>query len=623
MSFRLLKIERIELYYNLRGIWRGDWNLDTLIIETPTAFLRRTADKRFLLPQLGSGDASAESRELPDIKVGNFRLENGRFELLQDRGNLVIDSIFLACEAQHRNGIFQVQLDTLSLKYPQRSFRLRQLRAGLAMSRSGLGVDSLYLATDFTQLIGGGLYSFTDTIPAHVVISNSTVSLTELAGLLGAAVYGEFSVDASVLGFLDDFSGQLSASGTLFEREMGPLETDFRFVDGKLKFENLRGRGFGGTLAGRCEIDFVARPETFRGTLEVRNINLEKIVPETFSTSLSGRLEINGSGFGENSFNVDLLADLGPGVFDFVHFDSLRGALSLNVDDLYLHPDFTLYYKNSIFTAEGFVDYTGEMMLDGTFTTSQLADFWGDLFIEELSGGASAEYHVDGPVLDPNLRGTFRGDSCSFYGFSTDSLEAYFDINSFLISQRGSVQIRTWRSSVWNLPADSVYAAIDLDSNIVLMKRVTQFHDRFLLEGSGTAELIDDIAKVTVTDFSFEFDSLRYVNTTPIRVDFLTDRIVVYEHELRGNEGTLSLRCDYGYDTTIVLEAKSDAFHITPWLKVLELDTLLTGTLKVDALVTGKLANPTIVSRVAFAIWFTIAIRSALLRRSFDTRILP
>ena len=206
---------------------------------------------------------------------------------------------------------------------------------------------------------------------------------------------------------------------------------------------------------------------------------------------------------------------------------------------MYFHPGFALNYKHSRFTTEGVVDYNGEMMLNGDFVTTQLADFWGDLFIKELSGGARASYVVTGSDIDPDIRGVFFGDSCSFYGLTTDSILATFDIKSFLYRRLGSVEAKTYKSDVWALPADSLVATVDIDSNLVTIGKAKLYHPRYSMEAKALAIVADSTASVEVSDFQFTFDSLQYANTAPISVEFLTDRIVVDKAIMKGQEGEL------------------------------------------------------------------------------------
>lgn len=588
--YRLLKIKDLSAYYRLSNILKRHWIVDSLVIVEPLVVMRSDQQGKMLLPSVGGG-AEGTQRHL-DLEVANFRIVSGRLQLFKLPSTHLFDSIEVIGGGSYADGTAHLSIDSLSLVYVQKNFRLTNLAFEGALSQQTVGIDSLDLVTASSRLMGGGLFPLRGELPFSFNFRDSHVSLDEIAALTNTKISGETDFNALVTGNLNGFGGHAELDGTLFERRLGPLITDYSYSDGILRFSKLRGRAFDGTVAGSIELDLIARPETYTADLTARGLNLNKIVPNTFASNLSGRMEIFGSGLRENSFKLDLQAACSHGSFDFVNFDSLYGTVSLNVNDLFFHPGFTLLYKHSRFAAEGVVVYDGEMYLNGEFHTTRLADFWGDLFIEELSGGASATYVVSGPNLDPDLEGVLDCDSCSFLGLSTDSLKVDFDIESFLYRQKGVVDIRAFKSDVWNLPAESLLAAIEIDSNKVTIPAVKLYDTRSLMEGSGRALLHDSTASVVVDDFLFRFDSLEYKSTTPAQVEFMADRIIVDDLRLAGENATARISCDYGYDTTIDLHIAVDTMPIMPWLMALGVDSLTSGRLNLQGEMKGKLKNP-------------------------------
>lgn len=595
-QYRLANIKQIVVYYDYRMLLKRKWVVDSLFVASPIIILRLDSSGAIMLPKLSSGETNDDRpKPLPDIEVKHFVLEDGRFQINKGSKSLLVDSIFVDLNGSLRDGVVAASIDSMALNYPLKGFRLRELHAGIALSSEAIGIDSLYVATDSSRIIGGGIYPLDKTTPFQFRLRNSHVSLTEIGHIFGSEIHGEFDFNADLTGVLAKFSGQTDGKGILFERELGPFKSEYEFDNGILTLTNFEGQMFDGTMNGSVDINFLARPEAYSAELEVRGFNLNKVLPETFESRLNGHFNVNGSGFSESSFNMDLNGDLGPGQFDFVRFDSIDGDLSINVKDMYFQPGFTLWYENSKFTTEGVVNYDGEMSLAGEFNTTQLADFWGDLFIKELSGHGSATYEVTGPVLDPDLRGYFFGDSCSFYGLATDSLFAYFDIASFLYGQLGSVDVMAWKSDVWNIPADVVKISVDIDSNQVEITRATLYQERMLIDAKAHAVIVDSTATVTINNFLFQFDSLKYVNEYPSVVEFLADKIVVKDMMLRGSEGAIRFDINYGYDTTIDLHVVTEDFNFATWLRDLKMDSSFTGRLSLDGRMNGKLANPTIV----------------------------
>ncbi len=591
--YRLLKIKRLEAHYNFNNILHGVWHVDSLIVDEPTLVLRSDSAGKLLIPELGGkGDSKSESKL--KIAVDHFQVSNGRFEWFKPPSTYYVDGVTIIGAASLNNGDLRASIDSVSLNYSEKGFHLKELRLSAIIENKAIRIDSLYILTDSSRLSGGGVYPLDSASSYHFAFKNSHISMHELSNIAGLSLVGGFDFSLQVTGRGAEFGGNADLDGTFFERRLGPLNTDYAYANGVLSFRNLKGQAFDGSVEGSMDMNLIARPETYSGDLRVTGVNLDRIVPKTFRSRINGAMQINGSGLGANSFNLDLDVACGKGSIDFVNYDSLNGMISVNVNDMYFHPGFALNYKHSRFTAEGVVDYNGEMMLNGDFATTQLADFWGDLFIKELSGGARASYVVTGSDIDPDIRGVFFGDSCSFYGLTTDSMMATFDIKSFLYRRLGSVEAKTYKSDVWALPADSLVATVDIDSNLVTIGKARLYHPRYSMEAKALAIVADSTASVEVSDFQFTFDSRQYANTAPIPVEFLTDRIVVDKATMKGKEGEVGIYCDYGYDSTIVLRAETQSFEVSPWLRDLQLDTLLTGTLKLKGEMTGKLRAPKI-----------------------------
>jgi hypothetical protein len=592
-NYRLAKIKQVGVYYNINNLWNRVWRLDSLTLIEPVVILRSDSTGKLLVPSL-EGEKTSKQSSRRSVAIDHVRLTQGRFQWFKYPSVYYVDSINVLGAGSMYDSVLTVSIDSLALTSPRQSLRIRELHLDLSLVGGIIDLDSLYLVTDSSKLVGNGSYPLDKSIPYHFALANSHLSFAELSSVFGIRLIGGFDLTLQGQGSQDGISGNADLDGSLFGRRLGPLNTDFSYADGILRFDSLSGEAFDGIIEGSVELNLIARPETFAGSLQATGVNLDKVVPNTFPSRINGLLQINGSGLGANSFNLDLSADCGKGSFDFVNYDSLSGTISVNTEDMYFHPGFALRYKNSRFTAEGVVDYNGDMQLSGDFATTQLADFWGDLFIKELSGGGRGTYVVSGYNKDPDIRGAFEGDSCSFYGFATDSLKASFDIASFLYRRQGNVSTRAWNSDIWNLPADSVHAVIDIDSDHVVIDRTTLYHQRYTLDGKGTALIHDSTASVLVSDLVFQFDSLRYVNVGPVPIEFLADRIVVDSLRLKGNEGLVSLHCDYGYDSAIVLKAAAEDFHFSPWLKDLGYDSLLTGGLNLRGTMTGKLRSPAI-----------------------------
>jgi hypothetical protein len=449
----------------------------------------------------------------------------------------------------------------------------------------------MQVITEETQLRGGGHLILDSVNSLDFNFAESHFSLNELGRVIGKDIDGQFDFSGDVNGTFSHLQGTAEVDGVLFERGLGPFTTEFDFENGILELSDLSGRAFDGSLRGSVRIDFVARPETFDADLLVRNLNLNRIVPNTFSSDLNGSVGIRGSGMGSNSFMMDLDLELDQGQFDFVEFDSLNSVVTVNVDNLYFHRGARLFYKNSSFAATGILDYEGELMLLGGFKTDQLADFWGDLFIRELSGAAAGDFVVSGPVTDPNIRGSFEGDSCSFYGFATDTIHAEFDIESFLFSRRGTVEMKSWQSSIWGLPADSVIGRIEIDSHLVTINLAEAYDEQTYYHTTGLVTLHDSTATAELDSFLLRLDTLEFTAAEPV-VEFTADGIVIEQTRISGAGTELQLAVDYGYDSTIRILARTDTLPISPWLQLLHVDSSWQGRLSFEGELDGTLAEP-------------------------------
>lgn len=592
--YRLARIDRLRAYYDLRELIAGRWQVDSLIIESPVVVLRADTTNGLLLPQLGGGEDESQSERILDLQLGKLRIDNGRFQWFRLPQPLLLDSIFVEAGIRLTADTIDAKLANLALRYPKKDFTLDHLEADLKLMSHQIRADSMKISTGESELNLAARFPLTENAEFDAKFVQSHISLDELARILKAKVTGQFDFSGNVTGTFKRISGSASLRGDLFDRYLGPLTTDFSYGDGIVELTNVKGQAFDGTIAGEIKLDLIARPETFTADLAVRQLNFDRILPNTFPSNLNGRVKMRGNGMGENSFALDLQLELGKGSFDWVNFDSLQGPMTVNVDDLYLGRGFRLDYKHSQFYATGIVNYESEMYLMGSFQTTQLADFWGDLFIEELSGNAYAEYVVSGPILDPDISGDFRGDSCSFYGYATDSMVANFDIESFLYSQRGDVEIKSWASNIWGLAADSVRAELTLDSNLISIHEARTFDAYGGIDTRAAVTTHDSTATVLVNEFGWEYDSLIFAATEPFVVEFLAEGIGIDSTRIRGAGGTATLEMMYGYDSTIDLSMVVDTLPLAPWLARVEADSVVTGRLSATGTLEGRLDDPRI-----------------------------
>ncbi|MFH2055838.1 MAG: translocation/assembly module TamB domain-containing protein [bacterium] len=592
--YRLARIGRLRAYYDLRELLAGRWQVDSLIIESPVVVLRADTTGKLLLPKLGAeGGGDGVQRSL-NILIHKFRVDNGRFQWFRIPEPLLLDSIYLDAGVLLAADTIDAQVESLALRYPKKDFSLAYLQANVLVQPGLIAGDSMTIRTGESELHLNAWYPLAANSELTAKFSDSHLSLDELSRILKAKITGQFDFAAEVQRTLDRISGNADLEGDLFERKLGPLTTDFSYGDGIVELTNLKGRAFDGTVDGLARLDLIARPETFTADLNVKSLNFDRILPGTFPSNLSGNVKLRGSGMGENSFALDLQLKLGKGSFDWVNFDSLSGPMTVNVEDLYLGRGFRLDYKHSRFYATGMVSYEHEMYLMGAFRTSQLADFWGDLFIEELSGGAYSEFIVSGPLLDPGIAGDFRCDSCSFYGYTTDSLTAEFNVESFLYGQRGDVDLQGWASDIWGMPADSLRAELTLDSNLIGVKSARTYDRYGGINSVAQVTTHDSTATVNVSDFAWDFDSLRFVSSAPFTVEFLAAGIGIEAARIQGAGGEAEFELLYGYDSTLDLSAQVDTMPLAPWLTLLEVDTLVTGRLSATGKLRGKLATPEI-----------------------------
>lgn len=199
---------------------------------------------------------------------------------------------------------------------------------------------------------------------------------------------------------------------------------------------------------------------------------------------------------------------------------------------------------------------------------------------------------LSGATADPNLSGCFYSDSLWLYGLYADSCFATFDIERFLTGRRGSVYTCFYSGSAWQIPYDTAFARLTLDSHLVFLDTVSlrSEHSGIVSTGFFDYSLYPQslmLDKLNLSVFDRRFSALK-----PVKIAIDSSGFDFREASIGNKTSSLSVRGRVDYDESMGLTLLVEHIPIAPWLRLFNREIALDGYLSCETELTGYFASP-------------------------------
>lgn len=590
-SYTMALLPSISMKYDVGNLWNFQWIVDSLRLDNPKVYLLRDDSGRMVLPKFGGGEES--DRALPSWEVGNVMISGGQFEIAFGDSAIKWYDVYLEAAAQSDEGTITVGVDAMRFNSDDGRLRVNSAAGRATIFKRNLALQDVRIESDSSFLHFSMTHDESDEPATELFIEESRIHLADIISFIGSGLNGNLEISGNAYHKGGQLGGDILVGGFFEGRQFDSLHTRFHFNDDRLFLDSLHGQILGGcAIEGFGDINFGVSPAKYRLVADVGGFNLTHLISNSFTSDLTGHIDLFGRGFHSHSMALDLDLDLTESYFDIYHFYRGRGLMTITNTGLYFFDNFRFDYHDSRFLCEGGVDYKGDISIDATASFPDLTRFTHQTFIDLPSGRGEAEFSFTGPTNDPTLSGRFTSDSVLFYDFFSSNFQADFYIKSFIRQKQGPITVYCEDGDAWDYPYDSIYAQMTLDSNMLYIDTIAVGNRFSQTTGAGSLdyerypqELILDTLEIEMSDRYFYSDGRQIIHVDSSGFLFTDMRI-------KGTDGFVGFDGRADYDERLDINWQVQSISVGPWVDLINDSLDIDGSLSTTGHIFGPFDNP-------------------------------
>ncbi len=563
-QYRIASIEYLEIRYSLSDLLHRRWRIKSLYLDSVQVTVRTRPDGALDAPDFAGGGEAGQG--VFDFSVDSLVATNSSFSLQRGPERLKVDSLNLFCSLSRIGDVSQLELISCYFSLP--NFEISRTRVSGTITVT----DSVTMAEDFSLVTDSSMVDFDmslakgDPAAYSVTLDSASLNLRELSRVAGIQLDGEVGLTGDIESAGDSIDANVVLSGTLIGWELEDLAARLTYYDKKVSFASLRGKAFGGRINGSGILDLGVSPGTYRYSGAIRDFNLNTLAKGSFDTRLSGDITLDGSGLSNSDFRVNIDAGLGWGRFDEYTFDSASGRIHINSDSVVFVYPFSLLYRSTTVEAGGFIEYDGEMVIQGEAYLPVIDEFKDQIFLRDIGGRGASEFTLRGPTTDPSVTGSFNSDSVVVYDLTSGDLLALIDIQHFFTDPVGDVQVFSGDFDYSGLPGDLLQSHLRIEPGRVWIEQANAAVPPFDLTAAGWLDVQDDTILLTLDKFTAEIDSEVITIHSGVLMTFTDSAISVLSAELSRGSDRVSASGSYRYDESVEFRLQYDSISVGSWL---------------------------------------------------------
>ncbi|MCI0331287.1 MAG: translocation/assembly module TamB [candidate division Zixibacteria bacterium] len=589
--YRLVKIDTLFARYQAADFFRRRWEVDSFAIRGIEGVILSDSTGRLLLPSFA--DENGKGGKVA-FAVQKFDFERLGFRLFTPNRSWEVSSGRAAGSVQSNGDRFDFSLSRLAFSLPLETLSVRQARLAGSEADNRFQFDSFYVTTDSSRVSGKGSLRLLPDVDLEADFASTGFSFSELRRLTGLALSGDLAVAGRVRGDFSHLSGNLRADGTFLERRVKDLALGFRYRKNHFDFLGVSGELAGARWEGKALLDLNATPPAWEYSGTVEHFDLNRMVPQSLASDLSGQIEAKGVGLANKDLAIDLNLNLVPGSFNKFPISSAAGQVAVSTKEAVFAPGFRVGYLHSDYRFSGRVIYEDSASVAGTARFSDLKDFWGKLFVKKIAGRGEADFVFSGKTKDFGVEGKFRSDSIHIYDIFSENFLADFDLTRFLTRRKGEATVRFGPTRVYAVPMDSANIGFRLDSNLVVWEDGLAAGPGWRLLASGQLNLADSIhQKLTLPEAQLFWNKVPFVLRTPAQLSIDTGGVAIEKAEFRVADGTATAAGFIGYNENLDLDFSVDKVSVPSFYTFLRMKgEPLGGKASFSGQLSGPFENP-------------------------------
>ena len=580
-----VKISRIDLGYNILQLLKGNYSLDSLVIDSVLVSL---ADLE--KATTGEKDTSRTAFSPPGISVGKIAIDNVAVVLSAD-DIIFLDSAVVSVMSEDES--LKIKLEKFSARWPKRDFEIKDLTGEVAVAPDGLHLSDFNVVTGRSDLRLTGLAGLSFINDMNLTFECSPIDLEDIEALSGVKIEGRLDCSGTINGDIDDFAGRAVIDGEFMGKSYDNVELSYNLAGGRLSLESIEGDVFHAGFSGTGAIDFVSRPEKYEFAGRISHLDLRDIGP-AIMTDFSGQVEMRGQGFSESQFEMNVKCDLASATIEDFFFDRVTGRVDFDLQKIKFLPGFQARYKNTVVKASGELAYQGDIDIAGNAYFDDLTDFTDQTFIKQLGGRGSAGFHITGPTEDFAVDAFFDSDSCWTYGLETGEIHLHAELQSFIGHRVGQVAGRWVGGSLYSVPTDSGYFETSISGERV-------FLDTVFIAGLDGGIRLQGFYDGTRVPPVFQADTVladiygnQISSLAPVILKIYPDSVEFDEFLLGYLQGILELDGTVTNNLDLAVNVEAEGFQIEPILSQITPERKIKGIWNGSAFLGGDFESPEI-----------------------------
>ncbi|MFQ6007451.1 MAG: translocation/assembly module TamB domain-containing protein [Candidatus Zixiibacteriota bacterium] len=588
----ILNLPRISAVYALSNLWKKNYIFDQVYIDSAAITLSYDSTGRWLFPPISSVSASRES-SAPSFLINDLRINDASLTLFGAADTLGFGNINLAASIEGREKTYSIDLRLLELTSLKNDIDVSAPGGKVTYSEGNVVFKDIEAVINETRVKLAGRAKLKDIITGQVDFAFDNVKLAEVSDLLGISLTGRLDMNGTVSFTGKEMQGSVIVAGEFMLGSFENLWVGFRFDSRHLELDTLYGTILDNcTIDGSGEIDFSPPVERYHLTAAIKNFNLERLIANTFESDLTGRIELSGESFRSDRLLLKLHTELHESSFDEYPLHEVSGDLLITTDSICFADSFRINYFENVFYLSGRIDYKNDIDLSIMADLHNLDRYRGKLFIAQTGGRGHMETILSGATADPDLTGSFVSDSVWVYGLYSTNFTASVDIKRFLTGKQGTIKVSCYNGTAWEIPYDSGYAVLTIDSTIVQIdtscfhNQYSQLYSRGIVDYS-VYPLYVNID--TLTLFLFDQSFFNRAN-----IEFEIDSLGFnFRKAVIGNNGAvLALGGHIGYDQSMDALLSVDNVPVKPWLHLFDTSLTIDGNISCEAFLKGTFREP-------------------------------
>lgn len=591
-THRLAYATEISAGYSLAKLLRGEFHFDYVRFDSLRIRAERDSSGHWRLPSKSAGDVGDEP-QLPTFSVDELVLRAGSAIYITPADTLRVDDIRLVTAIQGDRGTYSAEISHLSFDSDNQYYNMAAGRGRFTYADGLIAGQDIALVSGDTRLRVDGTLKTGQPMIGNATFAIDDLDIADISAHIGPNLSGVIDATGSVSLVGDHLGGSVDIAGDFLLFSFRNLHTDFRLADKRLSLDSLYGTILGECMVdGKGGIDFSASPNTYSLEADVRNFDLDKLIPGSFNSDLNGRIELAGESFRNKTLKLGLDVTLRESSFDIYPLHEASGQFVIFTDSIVFNDGFRVTYYENEFEVTGVVDYDSTLALRVSADLHNLDRYRGKLFIDQPGGRGYATADITGLTRDPDLSGNFRSDSIWLYDFYSPDFTAECSIERFLNNRSGIVDVEARGGSAWDIPFDSAVATIRVDSNLALLDDVWIGSEKAQTRVSGELDYFADPMQLRLDMFWLSLYDREFVNSSIIEIGIDSSGFDFQQLALVSHDADLSASGRIGYDESMDLQMRVQQMPIDPWMQFYDDSPQLDGFLSGEATVSGTFTTP-------------------------------